>query len=205
MFYEEVNAFSVFVWPQGHTPCYAVNNTDWKHYFCLFTWKQGMDRQHERCYSTDPAPRFKSFLVVYFVNICKDTQTTVTSETQECMYVKQCVSLLCCWYLEFGRKGEREEQDECFSPGASPQQPEARQGECRGWETGQQPLENRLPQEKDTLRGEWGGRDGGQRQKEERRGQGRRRGQADGETIRKGRQRWMMGVETWWGTESRGV
>lgn len=33
------------------------------------------------------------------------------------------------WYLDFGRKGRRrEEQDKCCSPGASPQQPELRRG-----------------------------------------------------------------------------
>ena len=66
--------------------------------------------------------------------------------------VRKCVCLLCCWYLEFGRKGEREEQDECFSLSASPQQPKARKGECRGWETGQQPLEEHLPQERGAQR-----------------------------------------------------
>lgn len=45
--------------------------------------------------------------------------------------------------------GEREEQDECFSPSASPQQPQARQGECREWEAGQLLLNNGLPHKKD--------------------------------------------------------
>lgn len=51
-----------------------------------------------------------------------------------------------CWYLEFVRKREINEQDERTSP----QQPKARPGECRGWETGQEPPENGWPQEKAT-------------------------------------------------------
>lgn len=89
-----------------------------------------------------------------------------------------------------GRKREREEQDECTSPGASPQQPKARQGECRGRETGQQPLENGLPQEKATQRAER------EREEEETEGRDRNRredgdreedtGQTEGETVGKG-------------------
>lgn len=91
--------------------------------------------------------------------------------------------------MEFNRNGEREEQDGCTSPSASPQQPKARQGECRGWETSQQPLENGLPQERATQGVERGGGDGGQREKQEREGQGQRRrhrGETEGENIRKG-------------------
>lgn len=58
------------------------------------------------------------------------------------------------WYSELGSEREREEQDECFSPGASPQQPKARQGECRGWEAGQQPPENSSPRIKTDRRRE---------------------------------------------------
>lgn len=61
----------------------------------------------------------------------------------------------------------REEQNECTSPGASPQQPKARQGECRGRETGQPPLENGLPQEEATQRGEREGDEGQRPQQRE--------------------------------------
>lgn len=54
--------------------------------------------------------------------------------------------------FKLGSKAEAEEQSECFSTAASLQQPEAKQGECRGRERGQQPVEDGSPHNRDTER-----------------------------------------------------
>lgn len=60
-----------------------------------------------------------------------------------------CFTLLLLVF-KLGSEAKEEEQSECFSSAASLQQPEAKRGECRGRERGQQPLESGSPHNRDT-------------------------------------------------------